>query len=147
MTVSRDKVHKYLDITLDYTVRGQVQIKMIDFLDKILIAFDKAKPKGGGIKARAAPDNIFKLDKYCEKLPQSKNVQFHNLVAKTLYSTKQARPDTCTDVAFLTTIVRSPGLDDWAKMVHMMRYIRGTRTLPLIISANRSVILKWRMDA
>ena len=93
-------------------------------------------------KISASPENLFKVDEYCEKLPQSKTVQFHNLVAKTLYATKQARPDTCTAVAFLTTIVRAPDLDDWAKMIHMMRYIRGTRTLPLVLSANGSVILK-----
>ena len=40
MTVSRGKVHKYLGMTLGYTVRGQVQIKMIDFLYEVLIAFD-----------------------------------------------------------------------------------------------------------
>ena len=47
MTVSRGKVNKYLGMTLDYTVRGQVQITIIDFLDKILIDFDKAETKGG----------------------------------------------------------------------------------------------------
>ena len=41
MTVSRGKFHKYLGMTLDYTVRGQVQIKLIHFLDKALIAFNK----------------------------------------------------------------------------------------------------------
>ena len=74
-------------------------------------------------------------------------MQFHNLVAKTLYATNKSRPDTCTAVAFLTTRVRAPDLDEWAKMVHMMRYIRGTLTLPLILSANGSGILKWWMDA
>ena len=87
------------------------------------------------------------MEKDCEKLPQSKTVKFHNLAEKTLYAPKRARPDTCTAVVFLTTRVRAPGLDDWAKMVHMMRYIRGTRTLPLILSANGSGILKWWVDA
>ena len=105
MMVSRGKVHKYLGMTLDYTSHGQVQIIMIDFLDKVLIAFNKAEPKGGGTKTSAAPDNLFKVDDDCEKLPQSKTLQFHNLVAKTLYATKQARPDTCMAVAFLTTRV------------------------------------------
>ena len=59
MTVSIGKVHKYLGMTLDYTVRGQVQITMIDFLDEVLIDFDKAEPKGGGTKTSAAPDHIF----------------------------------------------------------------------------------------
>ena len=76
---------------------------MIDFLDKVLIAFNKAEPKGGSTKTSAAPDNLFKVDDDCKKLPQSKTVQFHNLVAKTLYATKQARPETSTAVAFLIT--------------------------------------------
>ena len=42
MAVSRGKVHKYLIMTLDYTVRGQVQITMIYFLDEVLTDFDKA---------------------------------------------------------------------------------------------------------
>ena len=54
MTVSRGKVHKYLGMTLDYTVRGQFQIAMIDFLDKVLIAFNKAEPKGSVTKTSAA---------------------------------------------------------------------------------------------
>ena len=83
MTVSRGKVHKYLGMTLDYTVRGHVQITMIDFLDEVLIAFDKAEPKGGGTKTSVAPENLFKVDEDCKNLPQSKTVQFHNLVAKT----------------------------------------------------------------
>ena len=98
--VSRGKVNKYLGTTLDYTVCGQVQITMIDFLDKFLISFDKAEPKGGGTNTSAAPENLFKVDEDYEKLPPSKTVQLHNLVTKTLYNT-QARPDTCTSVEFL----------------------------------------------
>ena len=59
MTVRRCKVHKYLGMTLNYTVRDQVQITMIDFSDKILIAFDKAELKGGGTKTSVATENIF----------------------------------------------------------------------------------------
>ena len=100
--VIRGKVHKYLGMTLDYTVRGQVQITIIHFLDKVLTAFDKAEPKGGGTKTSAAPENIFKVEEDCKNLPQNKTIQFQNLVAKTLYATKRSRPDTCTAVAFLT---------------------------------------------
>ena len=140
MTVTRGKVHKYLGLTLDYTVRGQVHITMIDFLEELITAFDKAEPKGGGTKTSAAPENLFKVDEDFEKLLQSNTMRFHNLVEKTLYATKRARPDTCTAVTVLTTRFRAPDLDNWDKMVHMMRYIRGTRTLPLILSANRSGI-------
>jgi hypothetical protein len=68
MVVSRGKVHKYLGMDLDYTVRGQVKISMFDYVDKILTAFDKAKPKGAGTKSSAAPDNLFTVNEDCEKI-------------------------------------------------------------------------------
>jgi hypothetical protein len=104
-TVSRGKLHKYLGMTLDYNVCGQVKITMFDYIDEILTAFDKAEPKGGDRKTSAAPDSLFKVDESCVKLAQNKALEFHNLVAKTLYATKRARPDTCTAIAFLTTRV------------------------------------------
>jgi hypothetical protein len=42
-------------------------------------------------------------------------VAFHTIVAKALYVTKQARPDTNLAIAFLTTRVRAPDTDDWKK--------------------------------
>jgi hypothetical protein len=147
MTVSRGKIHKYLGMTLDYRVPGQVKITMLDYDDEILAAFDKAEPKGGDTKTSSAPDSLFKVDEDCEKLAQAKAVELHNLVAKTLYATKRSRLDTCTAITFLTTRVREPDKDNYTKLVHLMRYIRGTRTMPLIMSANGSGILKWWVDA
>ena len=125
MTVSRGKIHTYLGMTLDFTVKGEVKISMLDYVEEILTAFDKAEPNGAGTKTSAAPDNLFKVNEDCEKLKTNKAVEFHNLVAKTLYATKRARPDTCTAIAFLTTRVREPDKDDWAKLVHLMRVHQG----------------------
>ena len=69
------------------------------------------------------------------------------MVAKTLYVTKRARPDTCTSIVFLTMRVREPDKEDWAKLVHHMRYIRGMRTFFLTLSANGIRILKWWVNA
>jgi hypothetical protein len=74
MTVSRGKIHKYLCMTLDYTVRGQVKITMFDYVNEILTAFDKAEPKGGGTKTSAAIDSLLKVDESFEKLKQNKAV-------------------------------------------------------------------------
>jgi hypothetical protein len=60
MTDSRGRVHKFLGMTLDYTIRGRVNISMFDYIDKIINAFDKAEPKGGGTMSSAAPDDLFK---------------------------------------------------------------------------------------
>jgi hypothetical protein len=176
MTVHRGKVLKYLGMTLDYSVPGQVRISMIDYVDEILSAFDKAVPKlpnktppvrndiksttqgapkgkskrdtkssaattgtsQRDTKSSAAPEDLFQINEDCEELSQDKAMIFHNLVAKTLYATKQARPDTCTAIAFLTTRVRNPDQDDWRKLVHLMKYLRGTRMLPLTLRADGS---------
>jgi hypothetical protein len=61
MTVSRGKVHTYLGMTLDYTVRGQVKSTMFDYIDEIITTFDKAEPKGGGTNSSAAPESLSKL--------------------------------------------------------------------------------------
>jgi hypothetical protein len=134
-------------MTLDYTVCGQVKITMFDCANEILAAFDKSEPKGGRMKSSAAPDSLFKVDEDCEKLKQDKAVEFHNLVAKTLYATKWESSDTCTAITFPRKRLRAPEKDDWIKLVHLMRYIRGNRTMPLILSANGSGILKWWVDA
>jgi hypothetical protein len=120
---------------------------MFDYVEEILTAFDKADPKGGGTKTSTASKNLFKINEDCEKLQPEKAVDFHNLVAKTLYATKHARLDTCTSITFLTTRVRVPDKDNWHKLVHLMKYLRGTCTLPLILSANGGGILKWWVDA
>jgi hypothetical protein len=146
MEVSRGKTHKYLGMTLDYNVRGQVSVTVFDHLDDILTVFEKIEPNGGGTKTSAAPTNLFTVNEDCEKLPDVK-AEFHNIVAKTLYVTKWARPDTCTPIAFLTTRAREPDTDDWKKMVHLMKHLRGTRDLPLILSANGSHVLMWWVDA
>jgi hypothetical protein len=43
--------------------------------------------------------------------------------------------------------LRAPEKEDWTKLVHLMRYTRGTHTMPLILSANGSGILKLLLDA
>ena len=121
MTASKGKVHNYLGMTLGYTVGGQFQIMVINFLYKTLISFNKAEPKGGGTKTSAALENLFKVDEDCKNIPHNKTAQFHNLAEKNLYTAKRARPDTCTAVTFPTKRVQAPDLDDWAKIFHMMR--------------------------
>jgi hypothetical protein len=103
MMVSRGKIHKYLVMTLDNTVHGQVKITVFDYIDEILTAFDKAEPKGCGTKSSAAPESLFKVYESCVKLDQDKDVEFHNLVGNTLRATKRARTDICTAIAFFTS--------------------------------------------
>ena len=146
MKVSRGKVHEYLGMTIDFRTKGQVKVTMFKFIKEILAEFEKAMPEARGIKSSAAPANLYTVSETSEKLRETQAVLFHRLVAKTLFATKRARPDTGTAISFLTTRVSEPTSDDWKKLSHMMRYIRGTKSLPLILSANGSGMLKWWID-
>ena len=98
--------------------------------------------------ATAAPDDLFKVDEDAMKLDQAKaNKAFHNLTAKMIYVAKWARPDISLAVAFLTTRVKGPDIDDWRKLRHVIEYLRVTRDLPLILGADGSGVLSWYVDA
>ena len=43
MSVSRGKIHEYLGMTLDNTVRGQVSITMISYIGEIVAVFSKSE--------------------------------------------------------------------------------------------------------
>jgi hypothetical protein len=45
------------------------------------------------------------------------------------------------------TRVQAPNKDDWNKLTHLMKYLRGIRMLLLTFSANGTSILKWWVDA
>lgn len=146
MKVSRGKIHKYLGMTLDYSIKGQCKITMLDYIEETLKMFEKVAPKDSGTKSSAAPKDLFITNDKCDKLEPNMKETFHSLVAKILFATKRARPDTGTAISFLTTRVREPDKDDWRKLVHLMKYLRGTKDMPLILSANGSGVLKWHVD-
>ncbi len=72
---------------------------------------------------------------------------FHTVVAKILYVTKRARPDTCLSIAFLTIRVRAPDIDDWEKLHHLsMEYLRKDHARPLVLGAENNGLLMWYVD-
>jgi hypothetical protein len=152
-------VHKYLGMTLDFSTTHQVKISMVDFTSEIVAAWDKVasvdeddlkpvqKKRGKKTKSSAAPEDLFKVNDDSEKLKPLMATAFHNIVAKALYLVKRARPDASVAIAFLTTRVRAPDVDDWRKLNHLMEYFRSTIDMPLILGANATGVLNWYVDA
>ena len=63
-----------------------------------------------------------------------------------LFATKRARTNTGPAISYLTARVRDPDKNYCSKLAHIMKHIRGTLKLPLIIDANITGVLKWCMD-
>ncbi len=155
MKVHRGKVHKYLGVALDFSHKGQYHVTMYDYLDGIRQAFDAAVEQHGNgfilvtnqrFKTPAS-DNLFIVNEDCDRLSEAASADLHTIVAKTLYVTKRARPDTCLANAFLTTRVRVTDTDDWEKLCHLMEYLRGDCDQPLILGADNNGLLMWYVDA
>ena len=84
MKVNRGKIHKYLGITLDFSIGQQVKVAMVDSVKEVIAAWDKAlKPNHDGFKllaskkARkgktcAAPEDLFKVDEDATNLTRSR---------------------------------------------------------------------------
>ena len=98
------------------------------------------------ISRTPADGHLFKVRDDQPKLDEQKAQVFHTFTAKSLFATKRARPDIHTSVAFLTTRVIFPDEYDWNKLLRMMRYLRRTKELPLILSADSTNIVKWWVD-
>ena len=138
MVVHRGHVHKYLGMTIDFSSRGLTKVSMIDYVKDIVSAWDDKsnldgfetylkKSKG---QPTAAPSNLFTVDEASIKLSEAQKTVFHNIVAKALYVAKSTRPDIAVAIAFLTTRVCEPDLQDWAKLSHLVEYLRSTLDMP-----------------
>ncbi len=97
------KTHKYLAMSLDFSHPNQCRVTMTDYVDEIVVAYDKALKdlsyvfnavtnRKNVARTSAAPNNLFIVNKDAEKLSEEGATAFHNLVAKTLYVNKCARP-------------------------------------------------------
>ncbi len=130
-------VHRYLGMTIDYSTTGVARILMADYVKDIVMSWDKASDgielDGFKIKYRkssgeptAAPSNLFTVDEDSAKLPEKQKAAFHNVAAKALYVAKQAWPNIAVSIAFLTTHVRCPDVQDWVKLRHLVEYLQST---------------------
>jgi hypothetical protein len=74
--------------------------------------FNAVTKKKNVARTSTAPNDLFIVNKDAEKLSEEGATTFHNLVAKTLYVSKRAGPDVSMAIAFLTTRVRAPDVND-----------------------------------
>jgi hypothetical protein len=123
LTITRGKIHEYLGMAIDYSVKGKVKITMISYIKNMLaeVPNDMA-----GEAATPAASHLFQVNKDADKLDEERAQLFNHNVAKLLFLCKQACPDIQTAMAFLCTWVKEPDIDDYKKLARTMRYLRGT---------------------
>ena len=131
----------YVGMTFDFTTTGEVCVTMHKCVDDIL--------SGCGVeitKVTPAASVLFDV-RDAPKATEDEAKWFHTHVAKILYLAKRVRPECLTAVAFLSTRVAAPDIDDLAKLQRLLGYIRLTRTRGIVLKVGPSMTVKAYIDA
>ena len=143
LTIHRGKKHDYLGMWLDFSLDGKVQVQIFNYIDNIL--GDLPEDMCGMVTSPAA-DHLFTVSDTGKKLTCEQSEMFHHNIVKLLLLCKWTHPDIQTAVAFLTTHVMAPDEDDYKKLAQVMRYLRGTKTMPLTLEADNLQLASQMVD-
>ena len=80
-----------------------------------------------------ATNSLFEVNPDSEDLSKDKADTFHSIVAKLLFVCIRARLDTGLAIAFLTTRISKPTVQDWLKLKRTLRYLHATIDMPRIL--------------
>jgi hypothetical protein len=114
------EVVDHIGMTFHFKVRGEVSITMNSCVRDII--------EGSGVTISGktpATDNLFEI-RESEMLHETEKKWFHTYVAKMLYLAKRVRPECLAAVSFLSTRVQECDVDDMAKLIRLLGYIRGS---------------------
>ena len=146
LTATHGKVHEYLGMTIDFSDKDKLKFTMYDCIVNMLEELPEDMKTGEA--ATPAGDHMFTINEdNPEKLNQEDTIMFHRVTAKMLYLAKRSRPDLQLGVNFLCTRMKEPDKDDCKKLTRVMRYIRSTTGLPLILGIDDTNMLCWYIDA
>ena len=145
LSVHRGKQHDYLGMQLDFSTPSKVRISMTDYIDTIL---EGSPADMKGTSPTPAANHLFTVNESCPTyLSPAQSEMFHHMVAQLLFLCKRARPDIQTAVSFLCTRVKRPDTDDYRKLARVIKYLRGTKKLPLTLEASDTKLMSWWVDA
>ena len=129
---------------IDWSTEGMVVLTMYDYLEDIL---NESPPEFDGEDVTPVVSELFTVNIIHQKLDTPTLELFHHIVAKFLYIAKRARPDLQVGVAFLCKRVKCQNVCDWKKLGRLVRYVRATIHLPLIIGCDGTGNMVWSIDA
>ena len=131
-------------MNINFSNPQEVKITMYEYLEDILA---EATEDIDSTSRYPADKNLFQVNDNSKKLDSNKADYFHPMTARLLYAAKRAQPDLQTAFAFLCKRVKSPDVEDYAKLCKVINYLKDTISLPLILGRDGSGTLVWSIDA
>jgi hypothetical protein len=127
---------------LDYSTPGVVNVSMKGMIEEAIVAYEL-----DGVTSTPAAINLFKVSTVSVPLDDQRRGKFHSTVQLLLYIAKRARPDILTAISFLTTRVTIATDEDEGKLIRVLKYLKGTKDLCLVISGSDGMLISAYIDA
>ena len=146
MTVTRGSKHTFVGVDIEFMNNGTVKLSMDEFVDECISIYEgKVKDKA----ATPAKGDLFNEDTGDEATPleSEKADRFHHTTAKLLYPSKRVRVDVDLAISFLCTRVATPTNGDKTKLLRVLSYLNGTKTMCRIIGTNGMDYMQTWIDA
>jgi hypothetical protein len=143
VTIHRGVIHNYLSMNFNFQTRGEVQIVMPNYIQDVLsfCEIDKSSVK------TPALDSLFVVPNDDVPLNREEAEYFHSVVAKLLFLAKRTRPDILLPVNFLSTRVSAPCASDSVKLDRVLRYLKGTVELGIVLRVGDLMSVEASIDA
>ena len=137
----RGDKHTFLGMNMTFTKDKKIHIKMKEHLQEAIDAF----PEDINAEVTSPVGRYLMLvNEDAEKLDQHRADIFHSITAKLLYLDKRCRPDLEPTVAFLSTRVKEPDMDDWKKSKRALAYVKKTIDDVCVIGCeNLNAVFTW----
>jgi hypothetical protein len=133
---------------LDFTEPKVFACDMIKYVTTMSQDFFEAFPELFKTTVKGPwDDKLFIVDPKSPLLDKKRSEAFHSYTAKILFAGKRGRQDMGPGLAFLTTRVIQPTVQDWNKLVRMMNFIHATSDDVAIYQINKMNSVQWSLDA
>jgi hypothetical protein len=119
---------------------------MADYIKRLIAEFPEVITRTA---SRLAAERLFTVGPEGESVLLEENlaIAFHHCVAQLLVASARARKYIQPAVAFLAIRVRELDKYEWLKLKRLLRYIRGTIHMLIILKAESLNVIKWWVDA
>ncbi len=137
-------IRNYPGIDLDFSRKGKLGVSMIKYLHKLLTGFLEYVTSANDATS-PTKEHLFNIrdEKEAKYLPEEKAQEFHHVTAQLLFLCNRTCRDVQTVVAFLTTRVKKPDVDDWGKLRRVLTYLKVTKYMKLMLTVDDLSIIRW----
>ena len=113
---------KFIGLDLDFSIKNQVTVSGPSYVDKLVAEMNITSSVATPMRSEA---NVSDSDG--KELTKRMAKTFRTNVARSLYMATKFRPDILFAVNTLTRRVQNPTVDDWNQLIHLGKYLFGTK--------------------